>query len=160
LTFVYGSFPWIALTLAFTFGIYGLVKKAAPLGSLYGLTLETGILLLPALAYLVFAEVTGQGAFLHGGVVLDLLTVGVGLITAVPLLMFASAAQRIPLSLVGILQYIAPTLQFLLGVLVYREPFSGTRLIGFGIVWMALVVFAVEGVLARNHRGIAVQGGN
>jgi len=152
LTLVYGSLPWIALTLASSFGIYGLVKKAAPLGSLFGLTLETGLLLLPALAYLAFSEWQGQGVFFHAGVVSDFLLVGVGLMTAAPLLLFASAAQRIPLSLVGILQYIAPTLQFLLGVFVYDEPFSYARLVGFGMVWVALVIFAVEGILARRTR--------
>jgi chloramphenicol-sensitive protein RarD len=152
LALVYGSLPWIALTLAFTFGFYGLVKKTAPLGSLYGLTLETGILFLPALGYLLLAGISGQGAFLRSCTVSDLLLVGAGLVTTIPLLMFASAAQRIPLSLVGILQYIAPTLQFLLGVLVYREPFSPARLAGFGIVWMALVIYAVEGFIAQRRQ--------
>ena len=152
LALVYGSLPWIALTLAFTFGFYGLVKKTAPLGSLYGLTLETGILFLPALGYLLLAGISGQGAFLRSGTISDLLLVGAGLVTTVPLLMFASAAQRIPLSLVGIQQYIAPTLQFLLGVLVYREPFSPARLAGFGIVWMALVIYAVEGFIAQRRQ--------
>lgn len=144
LTFIYGTLPWIALTLATSFGFYGLVKKVSPLGSLDGLTAETGILFLPALAYLSFAEMTGRGAFVHSGALSTLLLVGAGPVTTIPLLMFASAAQRIPLSVVGILQYIAPTLQFLLGVLVYGEPFSNARLIGFGIVWAALAVFAVE----------------
>ena len=95
LTFVYGSLPWIALSLAGSFAIYGLVKKKAPLGSLHGLTLETGILFLPALAYLVYADLAGQGAFLHGGAGIDLLLAGAGVMTTVPLLLFASAAQRI-----------------------------------------------------------------
>jgi len=150
LTFAYGSLPWIALTLAFSFGLYGLVKKTAPLGSLYGLTLETGLLFLPALLYLLYADATGQGAFLHTGAISDVLLVGAGLMTTIPLLMFASAARRIPLSLVGILQYIAPTLQFLLGVLVYREPFTHAQFIGFGIVWIALILFGVEGFLASR----------
>ena len=145
LAFVYGSPPWIALSLAGSFAIYGLVKKKAPLGSLHGLTLETGILFLPALAYLVYADATGQGAFLHDGAAIDLLLAGAGLMTTVPLLLFASAAQRIPLSLIGILQYIAPTLQFLLGVLVYREPFTQAQFVGFAIVWLALVLFGLEG---------------
>ena len=144
LTFTYGRLPWIALLLAFTFGIYGLVKKIAPLGSLFGLTLETGILFLPALFYLGYVESEGQGAFLHTGYVSDLLMVGAGLVTTVPLLMFASSARLIPLSVVGILQYIAPTLQFLAGVLIYREPFDRTRLVGFSLVWLALVVFWLE----------------
>ena len=100
LTLTYGRLPWIALLLAFTFGIYGLVKKIAPLGSLFGLTLETGILFLPALLYLGYVEAEGQGAFLHTGYVSDLLMVGAGLVTTVPLLMFASSARRIPLSVV------------------------------------------------------------
>ncbi len=151
LTVTYGRLPWIALVLAASFGLYGLVKKKAPLGALYGLTLETGLLFLPALLYLIYTGSVGQGAFLHMDAGLDLLLVGAGLMTTVPLLMFASAVQRIPLSLVGILQYISPTLQFLLGVLVYREPVSYARLIGFGIVWAALIVFGVEGIL--THRG-------
>ncbi len=144
LTLTYGRLPWIALLLAFTFGIYGLVKKIAPLGSLFGLTLETGILFLPALIYLGYVETKGQGAFLHTGYVSDLLMVGAGLVTTVPLLMFASSARRIPLSVVGILQYIAPTLQFLAGVLIYREPFDQSRLVGFSLVWLALIVFWLE----------------
>ncbi|MBI4731761.1 MAG: EamA family transporter RarD [Chloroflexi bacterium] len=151
LTVVYGRLPWIALTLAFSFGIYGLVKKTAPLGSLFGLSLETGILFLPALGWLVFSEVSGQGAFLHAGAGSDLLLVGAGLVTTVPLLMFASAAQRIPLSLLGIIQYVAPTLQFLLGVLVFKEPFSHSQLIGFGIVWAALILFWGEGLWTRGR---------
>jgi chloramphenicol-sensitive protein RarD len=150
LTWAYGSLPWISLTLAFSFGVYGLVKKTAPLNSVYGLTLETGLLFLPALLYLLYSETAGQGAFLHSGVISDVLLAGAGLMTTVPLLMFASAARRIPLSLVGILQYIAPTLQFLLGVLVYGEPFTHTQLIGFGMVWVALILFGGEGYLASR----------
>jgi len=152
LAVAYGRLPWIALTLAFSFGTYGLVKKLAPLGSLYGLTLETGILFIPAVLYLIFVDFSGTGAFLHGSLITNVLLVGAGAVTTIPLLMFASAAQRLPLSMVGIMQYIAPTLQFLLGVLVYKEPFDHAHLIGFGIVWAALILFAVENVWAR--RGI------
>jgi chloramphenicol-sensitive protein RarD len=151
LTVVYGSLPWIALTLAFSFGIYGLVKKTAPLGALYGLTLETGLLFVPAVGFLVYLETVGRGAFLHSGPLMDLLLVGAGLITTVPLLMFASAAQRIPLSLVGVLQYIAPTLQFLIGVLIYKEPFDHAHLIGFSLVWVALAIFWLEGFFASRR---------
>jgi chloramphenicol-sensitive protein RarD len=154
LTIAHGSLPWIALTLAFSFGFYGLVKKIAPLGSFHGLTVETGILFLPALLYLLYSENIGQGAFLHAGAVSDLLLVGSGLATAIPLLMFASATRRIPLSLVGVLQYIAPTLQFLIGVLVYGEPFAHAQFIGFGIVWLALIIFAIEGLLARRAQPV------
>lgn len=158
LTVAYGRVPWIALTLAFCFALYGMVKKRAPLGALEGLVLETGLLFLPALAYLLIAERVGQGAFLHGGLRSDLLLIGAGPVTALPLLMFSAAAQRIPLSLVGILQYIAPTLQFLLGVLVYREPFPPARRVGFGIVWLALVIFMVDGLLARQQSHPAIGG--
>jgi chloramphenicol-sensitive protein RarD len=150
LTISYGSPPWIALTLAFTWAIYGLVKKVAPLGSLHGLTLETGILFAPVLFYLVYVDRTGHSAFLHGNASTSLLLIGSGLVTTIPLWLFASAVQRIPLSIVGILQYIAPTLQFLIGVLVYKEPFTPARCIGFGLVWTALVVFAMEGYLTRR----------
>jgi chloramphenicol-sensitive protein RarD len=154
LTIAYGSLPWIALTLAFSFGIYGLVKKTAPLGSLYGLTLETGILFLPAMIYLLYTDTNGQGAFLHTGLLSDVLMVGAGLATTIPLLMFASATRRIPLSLVGILQYIAPTLQFLLGVLVYGESFTYIQFIGYGTVWAALLIFAVEGYFAYRTKPV------
>ncbi len=150
LTVVYGKLPWIALTLAFSFGFYGLLKKLAPLSSLFGLTLETGILLLPALIYLVFEQVRGTGAFLHTGTVSDLLLVGAGIATTIPLLLFASAARQIPLTTVGLLQYIAPTIQFILGVFVYREPFDHDHLIGFGMVWLALAIFWLENFL--THR--------
>ena len=159
LTFAHGSLPWISLTLAFTFAIYGLVKKTSPLGPLHGLTLETGLLLLPATIYLLYVDGAGNAAFLHSGAGLDLLLVGAGLVTAVPLLLFASAAQRIPLALLGVLQYIAPTLQFLLGVLVYQEAFSHTQLIGYGLVWIALLIFGIEGFVAhRAPAGLVEQG--
>lgn len=151
LTIVYGRLPWIALVLALSFGFYGLVKKVAPLSSLFGLTLETGILFLPALLYLTWAGFDGSGAFLHLGLVPDLLMIGAGIVTTIPLLMFASAARSIPLSMVGVLQYIAPTIQFLIGVLIYKEPFDHTRLIGFGIVWIALIIFWVENYLAHRY---------
>ncbi|MDO9301827.1 MAG: EamA family transporter RarD [Anaerolineales bacterium] len=150
LTFVYGRLPYIALSLAFSFGLYGLVKKLSPLGSLYGLTIETGILFIPALGYLLFVQANSTAAFLHTGSTSDLLMIGAGLVTTVPLLMFASAARSIPLWVVGLLQYIAPTLQFLIGVFIYKEPFSHNQLIGFGIVWAALVIFLVENYLANR----------
>ncbi len=150
LTFVYGRLPYIALSLAVSFGLYGLVKKLSPLGSLYGLTIETAILFIPALIYLIVAEANSTAAFLHTGLTSDLLMVGAGLVTTVPLLMFASAARSIPLWVVGLLQYIAPTLQFLIGVFIYKEPFSHNKLIGFGIVWAALIFFVVENYLASR----------
>lgn len=150
LALAYGKLPWIALTLAFSFGFYGLVKKMAPLSSLHGLTLETSILLFPAILYLILVQFNGTGAFLHTGPRSDLLMVGAGIATTVPLLMFASAAREIPLSLLGLLQYIAPTLQFLIGVLIYREPFDRPHLIGFSLVWAALIIFWIENRFAAR----------
>ena len=150
LTVAYGRLPWVALVLAVSFACYGAVKKVAPLGAVQGLTLETAILALPALIYLGYEEVVGQGAFLHGGAEETVLLVGAGLMTTAPLLLFAAAVQRIPLSLMGILQYLSPTLQFLLGVLVYRELITVQRLVGFGLVWAALVIFGIDGMRARQ----------
>jgi len=150
LTYAYGRLPWISLLLAFTFGFYGLTKKLAPLGSLYGLTLETGILFLPAVIYLGWAQADNGAAFLHSGITADLLMIGAGLVTTVPLLMFASAAKQIPLTMLGILQYLAPTIQFLIGIFIYKEEFDQSRLIGFGIVWLALIIFWVESYLANR----------
>ena len=150
LTIEFGELPWIALVLAVTFAFYGLVKKLAPLSSLYGLTLETGILLIPAVAYLFFVEAAGTGVFLHTGFIADWSMIGAGLVTTVPLLMFASAAKQIPLTMIGVLQYLAPTIQFLIGVFLYKEPFDNSRLIGFGIVWLALIIFWLESYLASR----------
>jgi len=150
LTAVYGRLPWIALALAFSFGFYGFVKKLAPLGSLYGLTLETGIVFPAALIYLLVVEINGTAAFIHDGAFITALLIGAGVVTTIPLLMFASAAKQIPLSVVGLLQYIAPTIQFLIGIFLYKEPFDRSHLIGFGIVWVALIIFWVENYLAHH----------
>jgi len=150
LTWEYGQLPWIALVLAMTFALYGLVKKVAPLGALHGLSLETGILLIPALIFLLWLQFTGEGSFGTGGIGFSLLLASAGVVTAVPLLLFGSAARLIPLSMIGILQYIAPTCQFLIGVLIYHEPFSLTRLVGFAIIWIALALFWIEGY--SHHR--------
>jgi chloramphenicol-sensitive protein RarD len=150
LTVAYGAPPWIALVLAISFGSYGMVKKMAPLGSMYGLTLETAIVLVPAVLYLLYVERSGAAAFRHSGGAFDALLVGTGAVTTVPLLLFASAVRRTPLSTMGVLQYIAPTLQLLLGVLVYGEPFTRTQLTGYAIVWTALIVFGVDGFLGRR----------
>ena len=152
LTFAYGRLPWIALGLALTFGFYGLLKKQSSLGSLYGLTLETGIIFIPALAYLIYITSTGEGAFLVVDAKTDLLLLGAGLTTAVPLLLFAKAVQRIPLTMIGLMQYIAPTGQFLIGILLYKEAFSSSQAIGFGLIWIALLFFWMEGWLNnRTH---------
>jgi len=157
LTLAYGRFPWIALTLALSFGVYGLVKKTAPLRSLNGLALETAILFVPALLYLLYCNEIGLGSFVHGGVLVAVLLVGSGVATAIPLLLFASASQRIPLWQLGILQYIAPTLQFILGTVVYKEPFTYAQLGGFGLIWAALIIFALEGFITGRAQALAAE---
>jgi chloramphenicol-sensitive protein RarD len=156
LTVAYGGIPWIALALAASFGGYGLVKKKAPLPSLEGLALETAVLFLPAAVYLVALHREGSGAFLTNGALTDALLIAGGGITVVPLLLFASAVRRVPLSVVGILQYISPTIQFLLGVFVIREPFTHQQLGGFVLVWMGLIVFGLDGVRARRTPTVVV----
>ncbi len=159
LTRVYGAPPWIAFGLATSFGTYGLVKKRAPLAPLDGLFLETAVLALPALIYLLFAESRGEGVFLHSSAVTDWLLAGTGVVTVLPLLLFASAVQRVPLSVIGVLQYIAPTIQLLLGIVVFREPFSLAQLAGFAFVWIALLLFAVDGVRAGRRARPALDEG-
>ena len=159
LTFNYGSFPWIALALAGSFGIYGLVRKLLGAPPVRGLGIENLYLLPAALAFLAWAEISGQGhLFAHGDApawgpgVAGLLVFG-GVLTALPLIGFAAAVQRIPYSLVGLLQYISPTLQLLVGVLVLHEPFGHDRAIGFGFIWIALALYAIDGwVRARRSR--------
>ncbi len=150
LTLSYGRPPWVALILAFSFGLYGLVKKLSPLSPLHGLTLETGLLLLPALAFLIFENAQGRGSFWHTGALTSLLLVGTGIITPVTLLLFASGAQRVPLFALGLLQYIMPTMQFSLGVLVYHEPFDHARLISFSCIWLGLIIFYAETLFLRH----------
>ena len=141
ITFTYGQLPWIGLSLALTFGVYGLVKKRARLPSLEGMALETGAILLPALAFLVYEETAGAGVLGHVDWWTTLLLIGTGVITVIPLLWFADAAQRIPLSMLGLIQYIAPTLMFLIGLLAYHEAFDMHKLVGFILIWAALVVY-------------------
>lgn len=156
LTVALGSLPWIALTLAASFGIYGLMKKLAPLRPVQGLAFETGILFIPAAVYLIVVELAGSGAFMHAGPLRNMLMLGAGPVTTLPLLMFAAGVRRIPLSLVGMLQYINPTLQITIGVMLYKEPFTRIQLAGFGLVWFALAVFAIEGYASRRWRQLAV----
>jgi chloramphenicol-sensitive protein RarD len=152
LTIGYGALPWIALVLAFTFGSYGLLKKKTSLGALEGLAMEASLLFLPALTYLLYLESRGAGSFGHTTGFVSMLLILTGVATAGPLLLFAAAARRIPLSMLGILQYIAPTFQFLLGVFLYGEPFNQTRLVGFSIIWTALLIYSIEGSLFRRRK--------
>jgi chloramphenicol-sensitive protein RarD len=144
LTVSYGTLPWLALVLAVTFGLYGLVQKTAPLETLQGLTLETGIIFLPSLAVLLLAERGGTGAFGHMGWSFSLLMAFSGVLTVIPLWLFTMGVRIVPLSVAGLLQYISPTLQFLIGVYLFNEPFTHTSLVGFSIIWLALIIFSFE----------------
>jgi chloramphenicol-sensitive protein RarD len=149
----YGRPPWIALTLALSFGLYGLVKKRAGVDGTQSLTVETALLVLPAAAYLVWLSASGRGTFASEGAGHAALLVASGVATAIPLMLFGAAAIRIPLATVGLLQYITPVMQFLIGTLVYGEAMPVGRLVGFVIVWVALAVFMIDAL--RNARAEA-----
>ncbi|MFV0316405.1 MAG: EamA family transporter RarD [Microthrixaceae bacterium] len=144
--------PWIALVLAGTFAVYGLLRKTSPVGSLDGLSLEVGFMAPFALAVVLVRAMTGAGAVGASDPGRDLLLLGAGVVTAAPLLLFAVAARRVELSVVGLLQYIAPTIQFLLSVLVLGEEWNGGQVVGFVLIWLALAVFAAEG-MAKSAKG-------
>ena len=152
LTLQAGHVPWVALALALTFGLYGLLRKLAPLGALEGLSLETLLLAPFALALLLWMTWRGQGALAGQDTSLVAWLVLAGPVTAIPLLLFAAGARRIPLSMMGILQYIAPSILVLLGAWLYNEPFAGPRLVGFVLIWVALAVYSVEGWLRSRSR--------
>ncbi len=145
-TVSYGELPWIALTLGFTFGLYGLIRKVAPVSSLVGLTVETLLLTAPGIAYLVYLESQGTGALFQFGGALDALLIGTGVVTAVPLLFFNLGARRINLSTVGLMQYIAPSGMFLLAVLIYEEPFTAAQVWTFLLIWTALAIYSIDSV--------------
>jgi chloramphenicol-sensitive protein RarD len=150
LTWQAGTVPWIALALAFSFGGYGLLRKTAALGALEGLSFETMVLFPLAAAYVAWLIVHGQNAFINtDSTSTRLLLAAAGPITAIPLLLFASGARQIPLSVLGLLQYLSPTLQFLLGVWMFHEAFTADRLAGFALIWGALALFAIEGLLRK-----------
>ena len=146
LTWSAGHPPWISLMLAFTFGLYGFVRKIVQVEALAGFGAETLLLLPFGIGYLIWCEMAGTGVAAHGGVGIDLLLLLGGPMTAIPLVLFAYGARRIPYSTVGLLQYIGPTLQLLLAVFLFHEPFSGPRVIGFSLIWIALAIYAADGV--------------
>ena len=150
----YGNVPWVALGLATSFALYGLLKKKANVGAAESLAVETGVLVLPALGYLWWLDASGAGTFGHLSTSHSVLLAGAGLVTVLPLLAFSAAATRIPLSTLGLLQYLGPSLQFAIGVFVYREPMPPSRLAGFALVWVALALFTTEG-LRHRHRAAA-----
>ncbi|MEY4233427.1 MAG: hypothetical protein RL635_394, partial [Chloroflexota bacterium] len=145
--------PWIALSLALTFGAYGLLRKLAALGSLEGLVLEMLLAAGPALAYLLWLQRSGAAAFGSATLAQDLLLAGSGFVTAVPLLLFASGARRVSLVTLGLMEYVAPTLQFLLGVFVFGETQSPQRLAAFGVIWLALLLYSAEAIGQQRAQG-------
>jgi chloramphenicol-sensitive protein RarD len=151
LTVDYGRPPWVALTLAFSFGTYGLMKKKADIGAVEGLGLETAMLTPLALAYVGWVQVDGSAVFGHEGPVNMLLLAGAGVITAVPLLLFGGAATRVPMSTLGLLQYIAPTMHFVLGLVFFDETMTTARWVGFVLVWIALAMLTAESLVSRRR---------
>ncbi|QTA79909.1 DMT superfamily transporter [Desulfonema limicola] len=147
LTFYYGKFPWVSLTLAFSFGFYGLIRKVVSVGSLTGLCIETLLLSVPAGVYLIYLQFHDTGAFLNNGAVIDTFLAGSALVTALPLLLFILGTKRLNLSTIGFLQYIAPTCMFLLGVFVYNEPFSRVQVITFSLIWTALGIYSFDSMI-------------
>jgi chloramphenicol-sensitive protein RarD len=154
LTVEYGKPPWIALILACSFGTYGLVKKQVGLDGTQSLFIETGLLLLPALAYIVVVQANGTATFTGQGPGHVLLLMAGGIVTAVPLILFGAAAIRIPLSTIGLMQYIAPTMHFIIGVAIYGEAMPAGRVAGFGLVWIALIVLTVDAVGTLRPRTV------
>jgi chloramphenicol-sensitive protein RarD len=146
LTWENGHPPWISLALAFSFAGYGLLRKTAQLGALEGLTLETVLLFPVAVLYLLFASSHGESGFGSASFGVKVLLALAGPITAVPLLLFAAGARRIPLSMLGLIQYVTPSLQLIIGVLIYREPFGQAQLIGYGAIWIALALYSLDGL--------------
>ncbi len=154
LTYQYGRIPWIALTLAVTFGLYGLIKKTGHVDAIVGLTLETLFMVPVALGYILVTTVSGSGVLTSGSLATPMLLISTGVVTAVPLLFFAGAAQRIPLSRVGFIQYLTPSCFFLLGRFVYHETFSSLHLVSFIFIWMALVIYSLSSRFPLKRREI------
>lgn len=146
LTVSYGQFPWISFALAFSFGIYGLIKKLLPFDSSIGLTLETMVVTPIALIYIVVIMIKGTHVTFSGDIKTDVLVIASGVATAIPLLLFAKGVQKVPLYLMGFLQYIAPTIMLVLGIFIYHEPFGATKLIAFTFIWAALLIVSLSSI--------------
>ena len=144
-----GGLPWIALTLAFSFGFYGLVRKVVAVESLIGFTFEAGILAPIAALYLLWLAASGQSSFGIAAPARDALLLGAGMVTALPLIWFAAAARKLPLTTIGLLQFTSPSATFLLGVFVYGEPFSAGEATTFACIWLALLLYVADALLAR-----------
>jgi chloramphenicol-sensitive protein RarD len=147
LTFSYGQFPWLSFVLAISFAVYGLLKKQIKLDALRGLTIETFFITPLALGYYIWLFIDNRAVFLHSDVKTDTLLIFTGIATALPLVLFAKGAQRIPLYMVGFLQFIAPTMMLFLGVIIYKESFGQVDLISFIFIWIGLVLFTYSKVI-------------
>ncbi|MGP1256640.1 MAG: EamA family transporter RarD [Kiloniellales bacterium] len=149
LTWQAGSLPWVSLALAFSFGIYGLVRKLTPLGPIDGLLMETALVAPLGLGYLLWIAWNGTGSFVTGGFSFSLLLMAAGPVTAIPLIWYAAGARRLRFVTIGFLQYLAPTCQFLLAVSIFGEPFDTAQLVTFACIWTAVVLFTADGL--RRH---------
>jgi chloramphenicol-sensitive protein RarD len=149
LTLYYGKFPWIALVLAISFAIYALLHKKNSMAALDGLCMETGVMFFPAALFLSILEFNGTGSFGQSGLSGSLLLVGTGVVTTVPLLLFGYAAKNIPLSTLGFLQFIAPTIALSLGIFIFKEEFPLDRMVGFILIWLALALYMFENMIRR-----------
>jgi chloramphenicol-sensitive protein RarD len=152
LTISYGRFPWLAFTLAITFAVYGLMKKTIPLDALRGLTIETLFIMPFALIYYIYLFVNDRAELFHHSLQTDALLVLTGAATAIPLLLFAKGAQKLPLYLIGFLQYIAPTCMLFLGVIIYNETFKPIDLMSFSFIWLALILFTVSKLMESRTK--------
>ncbi len=147
LTLQYRQFPWVALSLAFTFGFYGLIRKVAPVSSVAGLSVEMLYGSLPAGVYLLYLEAAGKASLFHVSLKIDIFLMGTALLTALPLILFTLGTRRLHLSSVGILQYIAPSCFFLLAIFLYHEPISRAQVWTFCLIWAALFIYSVDSIL-------------
>lgn len=149
LVFAFGSFPWISFVLAITFALYSVVKKSISVPATHGMAIETLFFVVPALVYLSYIEFNGTAQFLVSDYNTGMLILG-GLFTLIPLLLFAAAAKRVTMTVLGMAQYVGPSLQLLIGVVIYDEPFGSERMIAFGLIWFALAVYSVDQILYQK----------
>jgi chloramphenicol-sensitive protein RarD len=149
LVVAYGAFPWVSFTLAITFALYGVAKKSISVPATHGMAVETLFFVVPALIYLIYIQLNGTGQFIESGFNTGMLILG-GLFTLIPLLLFAAAAKRVTMTVLGMTQYIGPSLQLMIGVFLYDEPFGSDRMISFGLIWLALAVYSVDQI--RHQR--------
>ena len=151
MTFIYGQFPWIALYLAGTWGLYGLLRKKSPLSAVEGLTIETALMSIPVIIYLTYLNIVGDSSFFID-VQSSLLLIGTGVLSGLPLIIFIIGSKLINLSLIGILQYIYPILILLVGVLIFNEPVMESRIVGFTFIWIAVIIYIFDEIRFRKSR--------